>query len=47
MPSEGIYLPFEMYELLVNRSLLSIAVLAVNLATVWYMYSLLVREKQV
>lgn len=45
--SGGIYLPFEMYELLVNRSLLTIAVLAVNVAIVWYMYSLLVRKKQI
>ncbi|WP_428036025.1 DUF2127 domain-containing protein [Amphritea sp.] len=45
--SGGIYLPFEIYELVVSRNLLSIAVLAVNLAIVWYMYSLLMRKKHV
>ncbi|WKE67122.1 DUF2127 domain-containing protein [Gallaecimonas kandeliae] len=36
--SGGLYLPFELYELVTKANLLSAAVLAINLAVVWYMY---------
>ncbi|MFQ3237579.1 MAG: uncharacterized membrane protein (DUF2068 family) [Paraglaciecola sp.] len=39
--SGAIYLPFELYELVVHRNILSVLVLLVNVAIVWYMYSIL------
>jgi uncharacterized membrane protein (DUF2068 family) len=39
--SGGIYLPFEIYEVIVHTGVLSILVLSINIAVVWYMYSLL------
>lgn len=39
--SGGIYLPFEIYEVIVNTGPLTIMVLLINIGVVWYMYSLL------
>lgn len=39
--SGGIYLPFEIYEVIVHTGVLSVLVLSINIAVVWYMYSLL------
>lgn len=39
--SGAIYLPFEIYEVIVYTGALSIIVLSINVAIVWYMYSLL------
>tara|TARA_R110002049_G_scaffold95572_5_gene234755 strand:+ start:1564 stop:2022 length:459 start_codon:yes stop_codon:yes gene_type:complete len=39
--SGAIYLPFEIYEVIVHTGVLSILVLSINVAIVWYMYSLL------
>lgn len=39
--SGAIYLPFEIYEVIVHTGALSILVLSINVAIVWYMYSLL------
>jgi len=39
--SGALYLPFEVYEVIVHIGILSILVLSINIAVVWYMYSLL------
>lgn len=39
--SGTIYLPFEVYEVIVHTGVLSILVLSINVAIVWYMYVLL------
>lgn len=39
--SGAIYLPFEIYEVIVHTGALSILVLSINVAIVWYMYWLL------
>lgn len=39
--SGAIYLPFEIYEVIVHMGVLSVLVLLINMAIVWYMYSLL------
>ena len=44
--SGAIYLPFEIYEVIVHTGALSIIVLSINVAIVWYMYSLLRGSRQ-
>lgn len=39
--SGAVYLPFEIYEVIVRTGIFSILVLFINMAIVWYMYSLL------
>jgi len=39
--SGALYLPFEVYEVIVHTGALSIIVLSINIVVVWYMYSLL------
>ena len=45
--SGAIYLPFEVYEVIVHTGILSIFVLSINVAIVWYMYVLLRGKKSV
>tara|TARA_R110002050_G_scaffold9504_1_gene32948 strand:- start:90973 stop:91431 length:459 start_codon:yes stop_codon:yes gene_type:complete len=44
--SGAIYLPFEIYEVIAHMGSVSIIVLSINVAIVWYMYSLLMGSRQ-
>ncbi len=44
--SGTIYLPFEIYEMIVNFNVLSVGVFAINVAVVWYMYTILKSQRE-
>ncbi|MCH1923954.1 DUF2127 domain-containing protein [Shewanella sp. C32] len=46
LASGAIYLPFEIYELFVRTNVLTVVVLAVNIAVVWYMARVLFTQKR-
>ena len=43
--SGAIYLPIELYELIIHRDLLGVAVLAINIIIVWYMAKVLFHKR--
>ncbi len=43
--SGAIYLPFEIYEMIVNFNALSVGVFVINIIVVWYMYTVLKAQR--